>query len=164
MDKISGIIIFGPNGSGKTTLGRELARILGFKHIDQEAYAFYESAIPYTNPRPREECLDLMLADVEKYRVFVLTAVTGDFGDSFTQYYDLAVYLSAPLYNQHGERVFEGGDLYEGEQRFYERVASLPLERTDRFAQTLTCPVIRVDGTLDWRTNAAMIAERYRGL
>jgi len=33
-----GIIVFGANGSGKMTFGRELARILGFKHMDHEDY------------------------------------------------------------------------------------------------------------------------------
>lgn len=36
MDKPQGIIVFGANGAGKTTLGRELARILNFKHMDHE--------------------------------------------------------------------------------------------------------------------------------
>lgn len=31
-----GIIVFGANGSGKSTLGRELTRILNFKHMDEE--------------------------------------------------------------------------------------------------------------------------------
>lgn len=51
MSKPHGIIIFGANGSGKTTLGSELARILNFKHMAHEAYAFAESETPYTNKR-----------------------------------------------------------------------------------------------------------------
>ena len=47
MDKPRGIIVFGANGSGKTTLGRELARILTFKHMDREEYYFEKSEIPY---------------------------------------------------------------------------------------------------------------------
>jgi len=34
MDKPYGIIVFGANGVGKTTLARELACVLGFKHVD----------------------------------------------------------------------------------------------------------------------------------
>ena len=49
MNEPHGIIIFGANGSGKTTLGRELARILDFKHTDIEDYCFEQSEIPYTN-------------------------------------------------------------------------------------------------------------------
>jgi len=43
MCKPQGIIVFGANGSGKTTLGRELARILNFKHMDIEAMLAVEA-------------------------------------------------------------------------------------------------------------------------
>lgn len=175
MNKPHGIIVFGLNGSGKTTVGRELARILNFKHIDHEAYAFRESEIPYTNPRSHEECIELMLADIEKYGSFVLSAVTGDFGEIIPRFYTLAVYISAPLelrlervkkrsYDQHGERVLEGGDMYEKEQKFFDFVALRPLSRIEQWAETPTCPVIRIDGTLDWRTNAENLAEQFKNI
>ena len=170
-----GIIVFGANGSGKTTLGRELARVLNFKHMDHETYAFGESDIPYTNPRSNEECVELMLADIERYRSFVLSAVTGNFGDIILSYYKLAVYINAPLelrlerikqreYDRYGERVLEGGDMYESRLDFIEFVANRPLSRIDDWAKTLACPVIRFDGTEDWRANAVKIAERYRDI
>lgn len=62
MDKTHGIIIFGANGSGKTTLGRELAGLLGFRHMDIEDYYFEKSEIPYTVKRSRKDCLELMIA------------------------------------------------------------------------------------------------------
>ena len=93
MNAPHGIIVFGANGSGKTTIGRELAHILKFKHMDHEAYAFRESEIPYTDPRSNEECIELMFADIEKHRQFVLSAVTGDFGEIIPQFYRLAVYI-----------------------------------------------------------------------
>lgn len=172
MSKPQGIIVFGANGSGKTTLGRELARILNFKHMDIEDYCFEKSKIPYTVDRSREDCLNLMLADIEKHHSFVITAVTGDFGDVIPQFYELAVYISAPLglrmerikkraYEQHGERVLKGGDMYKQEQKFFDFAASRPLSIIEQWAKTLTCPIVRIDGTEDWRTNAANIAERY---
>lgn len=172
MSKPHGIIVFGANGSGKTTLGRELARILGFKHMDHEVYAFKESEIPYAEERSYEDCLNLMLTDIEKHGSFVLSAVTGDFADKIPQFYQLAVYISAPLdlrikrieqreYERHGERVRKGGDMYESRLRFIDLVASRSLSRIDQWVETLACPVIRVDGTEDWRINAANIAKRY---
>lgn len=80
MDKPQGIIVFGANGAGKTTLGRELARVLHFFHMDIEDYHFEKSEIPYTVERPREDCINLMLADIKRYGSFVLSACTGDFG------------------------------------------------------------------------------------
>ena len=172
MSRPHGIIVFGANASGKKTLGRELARILNYKFMDIIEYHFEKSEIPYTVERPREECLNLMLADIEKYRSFVLAALAGDFGDKIPQFYELAVYISAPLelrlerykkraYDQHGERVLEGGDMYEQTQKFYEFIALRSLSGIDKWAKTLTCPVIRIDGTLDPRANAANIAERF---
>ena len=167
-----GIIVFGANGGGKTALGRELARILNFKHMDIEDYHFVKSEIPYTVERSYEDCLNLMLADIEKHRFFVLTAVTGDFGDTIPQLYELAVYLSAPLelrleriknraYEQHGARILKGGDMYEQEQKFLDFAASRSVARIEEWAKTLTCPLIRIDGTVDLRINAAYVAEQF---
>jgi len=167
-NKYNGIIVFGANGSGKTTLGRELARILHYKHMDIETYYFKESEIPYTNPRSREDYVNLMLADIEKYRSFVISAADGDFGEKITSMYILAVYITAPLeirmerikrreYDKFGERVLEGGDMYEQQLDFRDFVASRSLEFIDKWAETLTCPVIRIDGTLDWKENAENI-------
>ena len=172
MIKPQGIIVFGANASGKKTVGCELARILNYKFMDIIDYHFEKSEIPYTVERPREECLNLMLADIEKYRSFVITAVTGNFGDIIPQYYELAVYVSAPLelrlerynkraFEQHGERVLKGGDMYEQTQKFYDFIASRSLSGIEQWAETLTCPVIHIDGTEDWRVNAANIAERF---
>lgn len=169
-----GIIVFGANGSGKTTLGSELARILNCKHMDHEAYAFRESEIPYTAPRSHEECIELMLADIKKHRQFVLSAVTGDFGEIIPQFYTLAVYISAPLelrlkrfeqreYKRHGERVLKGGDMYQSRIKFRDFIASRSLTRIEQWTKTLVCPIISVDGTLDWRTNARKIAELFCG-
>ncbi|MDL2232660.1 AAA family ATPase [Ruminococcaceae bacterium OttesenSCG-928-L11] len=175
MDNPCGIIVFGANGSGKTTLGAELARVLGFLHMDHEAYAFAESEIPYTAPRSRRECGERMLADIRLHRRFVLSAVTGDFGDAIARCYVLAVHLSAPLelrlkrydqreYRRHGARMLPGGDLYESRGEFREFIASRSLSHIEQWAGTLTCPVLRLDGTTDWRTNAAHIAEQFRRL
>lgn len=170
MNTPHGIIVFGPNGSGKTTLGRELARILNYKHMDIEDYYFEPSEIPYTAERSRKDCLNLMLADIEKYRSFVMTAVTGDFGDTIPLLYKLGVFISAPpelrlervkrrAYEQHGERVRKGGDMYDSQQRFFDFVAKRPLSKIKQWVKTLTCPVIRIDGTEDWRVNAEHIAK-----
>lgn len=175
MGDSQGIIVYGPNGSGKTTLGRELSRILGYRHMDIEDYFFEKSAIPYTVARSQEECRRLLLADMERYGSFVLTAVTGAFGPEITERYSLAVCLSAPAelrmerirqraYEQHGDRIREGGDMYEQEQKFLEFAATRPLWKIDQWAETLICPIIPVDGTADWRANAEKIAKHIRSL
>ena len=168
-----GIIVFGPNGAGKTTLGSELARVLGFKHMDIEDYYFEKSEIPFTVARSREDCLRLMLADIEKSRSFVITACIGDFGETIASMYNFAVYVTAPKelrmkrveqrgYDQYGDRVRAGGDMYEQQLRFRAWAAARDLSKIDAWAQTLACPVIRADGTRAVAENAAWIAEQYR--
>lgn len=167
-----GIIVFGANGSGKSTLGRELARVLNFKYMDIEDYHFIKSEIPYTVERSSEDCLNLMLADIEKYHSFVISAVTGDLGREILSMYELAVFMSAPLetriervkqraYEQHGKRVCKGGDMYEQQLKFVDFVASRSLSRIEQWAETLACPVIHVDGTKPISENAEWIAKQY---
>jgi Uridine kinase len=164
--KKQGIIIFGANGSGKTTLGRELARVLGFVHMDIEDYYFEQSEIPCTVKRSREDCLNLLLSDIEKYRAFVLSAVTGDFGDVISQYYNFAVFLSAPkqLRIERVKRrcVEKFGEMNEQSLEFVDFVSTRSLEFIEQWSDTLSCPVICVDGTIDWRANAEYIAEQYK--
>jgi uridine kinase len=172
MSSPHGIIIFGANGSGKTTLGRELANVLRFKHMDIEDYHFEKSEIPYTVERSNEDCLNLMLSDIKKHRAFVISAVTGDFGDTIPQLYKLAVFVSAPIelrikrieqreYEKHGERICKGGDMYEQHKKFADFVASRSLSRIDHWAAELSCPVLQVDGTKEISKNTELIVKKY---
>lgn len=92
-----GIIVYGPNGSGKSTIGRELAQLLNYKYMDIEDYHFIKSEIPYTKERSRDECINLMLNDIKKHEYFVISAVTGDFGDEIVSMYDFGIFITTPL-------------------------------------------------------------------
>ena len=165
-----GIAIVGANGSGKTTLGKHLADLLGYKHMDVEDYYFKDSAIPYANPRTREEVQELLLADIKKQGQFILSAVNCDFGDDINAMYDCVIYINAPLeirlnrvkqrsVNKFGSRVLEGGYMYEQEQNFFNFVVSRTMDKTDIWLQSIKCPVICIDGTEPIATNAKMIKE-----
>jgi len=175
MTEPCGIIVFGANGSGKSTIGSELARILNFKHMDIEEYCFKESEIPYTNARSHEEYIELMLADIERYRLFVVSAVIGDLCEKISSFYKLAVFLFASIEvrmkrieqrenNKFGNRVREGGDRHEQHLKFINFAASRDLTKIDAWKKTLTCPIINIDGEKDWRANAALISEYWRRL
>jgi len=168
-----GIVIFGANGAGKTTLGHALAQLLHYRHMDIEDYSFQESEIPYANPRTRGEAIGLMLADIAKHPFFVLSAVTGDFGVEITSMVRLAVYLTAPKeirmqrieqreQERFGDRIREGGDMHAQQSRFRAWAASRELAKIDAWAQTLACPVLRVDGTKNIAENAARIAKEFK--
>ena len=168
-----GIIIFGANESSKTTLRRELSRVLGIKRMDAEDYYFREAEIPYSDSRSKDEVIGLMLADIEKHRSSIISTCIGDLGDIIPQYYRLAVYIKAPyelrmarvkqrVLDRSGERVLEGGDMYEQEQKHFDFMANRPLSKIDQWAETLSCPIIHIDGTVDWRVSAQNIVERWR--
>lgn len=168
---LRGIIVFGANGSGKSTLGRELAHVLNFKYMDIEDYHFIKSEIPYTVERSHEDCLNLMLNDIEEHHSFVISSVTGDFCDEISSMYDLAIFMSAPLevrierikqraFKQYAERVCEGGDMYEQHTKFINFVTSRSLSRIEQWAKTLRCPVIHVDGTKSISENIEWIVEQ----
>ncbi len=165
------ILIFGLNGAGKTTLGRECARILQIPHLDIEDYAFLPSAIPYTVKRSKEECRELLLADLQKSPACVFTAVQGDFGTEFFSMFRLAFFLSAPLdvrlerireraCRQYGQRVISG-DMAGQQKEFLQFAASRPLEPVIKWGRSLRCPMICLDGTRLVSENALLIAEKY---
>jgi thymidylate kinase len=111
-----------------------------------------------------------MLADMKKYRNFVLSSVKGDFGEEIVRKFDLVVLIDAPKdlrmarivqreIDKFGGRVLPGGDMHEGQERFHAFAAARDEDYAERWTRTLTCPVIRVDGTRDWRETAAELAE-----
>lgn len=168
----NGIIVFGANGSGKTTLGCELAQVLKFKHIDVEDYYFERSDIFYQNPRAKDDVIDLMLADIKKYGSFVLSGVTGDYGEEIVSMYNLAVFLSAPIdlrmerikkraIDKHGERALLNGDLYENTEKFIEFARTRDLSKIDQWTNTLTCPIIHIDATKPISYNTRKIINTY---
>lgn len=168
----NGIVVFGANGCGKTTLGRELARKLNIKYLDVEDYCFEESEIPYSKPRSKSAAMERMLVDLEKCDSFVLSGVTGDYGDKISSMYRLGVFLSAPIairlervkrrsFEQHGVRVLAGGDMYEREQEFFEFVRTRNLSAIDEWVKTLTCPILPLDGTKAISENLELILQSY---
>jgi len=178
MDKPHGIIVFGASGAGSTTLGRELARLLNFEHYDTDDYSFEQTDPPYTKSRPLHERLALLRPLIKSN--FVLTGCIRDWDGAFDSILSLAVFVMTPTdirierlekreYNRNGERIKLEGDLYNLHQKFIEYVSKYDnggmeirsLASQEAWAKTQTCPVIRVDGTIDYRINAANIAKQF---
>lgn len=171
----NGILVFGANGCGKTTLGRELAKAINFRHMDVEDYYFEKSDVLYQNPRAKEDVIKLMLADMSKYGSFVLSAVTGDYGKEIISMYRLAVFLFAPIelrmdrirkraVDQHGDAALPNGELYENTEKFIEFAQAIDLSQIDRWAGTLSCPIIRLDATSPISQNTEKIIKTYQDL
>lgn len=155
---VNRIAIVGGNGSGKTTLGATFSKELNYKHMDIEDYYFENAEIPYSQSRTRKEVLHLMEQDVVKYPKFIISAVNADLGGKINSLYDCVIYLKVPLeirlkrvkqrsYDKFGDRVLEGGDMYEQEQEFFDSIVTKTLEKTDEWVKCIPCPIIYVDGT-----------------
>jgi len=174
-----GIIINGAAGTGKTTLGGELAKQLGFKHMDLDDYYFSRES-EFAGLRPRNEIIELLKADLEKHSRFVMSGTIGSIlWDFINPLLDLAVLLFVPTetrlervkaraYKRFGERALKGGDLYDNHQEFYDRTQqydtgfhSVSKERHEKWATEINCPVLRVDGTKPIYENIKWILGQY---
>lgn len=170
---MSGVIICGLNGSGKSTLGKELARLLNYKLIDVEDYYFVSNNLnyKYDDCRSKKEVRDLILKDISENENFVMTSVIGNYGDEIISKYTCAVMINIPLeislqrvkkrsYEQFGNRILLGGDLYEKEKHFLDMVALKSNEDIEKWVSTLDCPVIKVDGTKTISHNSKLIINK----
>ena len=171
----TGILVCGLNGSGKSTLGKVLADALGFKFIDNEDL-YFPKADPnymYATQRTQEEVEKLLMEEVRRYPDFVFAAVKGNYGEDIIPFYNYAVLIEVPRdvrlkrvrersYKKFGDRMLEGGDLYEREEAFFEFVGSRSEEYAEDWVKTLQCPIIRVDGTKPITENVTAIIEKIK--
>ena len=157
------IIVCGLNGAGKSTLGKALAEKLNYQFIDIEDIYF-----PKDNP---EEVKRILSNIISENNNFVLASVKGNFNKDIVSHFKYAVYIEAPKetrikrvyersYNKFGDRMLEGGDLYEKEKAFFDFVKSKDENTVEVWLSSISCPIIRVDGTLPIDNNAELIAEK----
>lgn len=156
----TGIVVCGLNGAGKSTLGRALADRLQFYFLDNEDLYFPKTdpAYVYASPRSREEVEHLLLCEVKAHENFVFASVKGDYGAAFYPFIQYVVWIDVPKdiriqrvrnrsFQKFGKRMLPGGDLYEREESFFDLVESRAENTVEAWIQSLTCPVIRLDGT-----------------
>ena len=167
------IIVCGLNGAGKSTLGKALAEKLNYQFIDIEDIYFPKDnpEYMYLNPRPFEEVERILSNTISENNNFVLASVKGNFNKDIVSHFKYAVYIEAPKetrikrvyersYNKFGDRMLEGGDLYEKEKAFFDFVKSKDENTVEIWLPSISCPIIRVDGTLPIDNNAELIAEK----
>ena len=172
------ILISGAPGAGKTTIGKELARKLNYKHIEIDDYNWrLDAEVPYTIARPIEESHEHLLNDIVKSPQLVVSGSMWIGRERFTPFFDLAIFINAPAeirvdrlrsrqLSLHKERVLEGGDMYEGNNRFLESAASYDMNyrktQHDLWKSEMSCPVIYADGTesisdiVEWMTKQCL--------
>ena len=171
----TGIVICGLNGAGKSTLGKALAKRLNLHFIDNEDLYFPKTGADdrYACARTREEVERLLLMEINAHQDFVFACVKGDYGEEIRPFIRQAIVLDTPKdvrmqrvrdrsFEKFGERMLPGGDLHEREEAFFDLVQSRTEDMVETWLRTLSCPVLRVDGTRTVEENVRLIVERLR--
>lgn len=169
----TGIVVCGLNGAGKSTLGRALAEQLGCHFIDIEDLYFPKTSPDYlyADPRSNEEVTALLRQETERHPQFVLAAVRANYDPALYARFRCAVFLEVPKavrlervrtrsYQKFGERMRPGGDLYEREEAFFRFCEDREDSIVTDWLQTLSCPILRVDGTRPVEETAALLASQ----
>ncbi len=82
--------------------------------------------------------------------------------------YALVIYLEVPLdvritrirqrvIDKFGDRVLQGGDMYEQEEKFFVFAEKRHPDKIENWLKTLSCKVIRLDGTKPIQENVELI-------
>ena len=177
-----GILIFGSAGSGKTTLGRLTAEELGYPYYDIDDYIWRaDTPVPFTQMYSREEKIRRLMEALTQHEHFVTAGSMDSFNAPFVPMFDLAVLLTCDWEVRHrrldqreyaafGNRIRKGGDMYEGHLRFldiarrYDTDGSPSLAFHSRWADTLPCKVLRLNGADAPSQNTAAIVRAYRAV
>ena len=171
----TGIIVCGLNGAGKSTLGKALADKLHFHFIDNEDLYFPKTDPDniFASPRSREEVEKLLFHEITIHEDFVFASVKGDYGEAVYPFFRYAVLIEVPRdirlervrnrsFQKFGDRMMSGGDLHEQEERFFALVESRAENTVEEWIRSLSCPVIRVDGTRPVEESINFIIEQMR--
>ena len=171
-----GILICGLNGAGKSTLGRALADRLGYVFIDNEDLYFPKTdpAYAFSGSRTKEEVVRLLEEKISRSSRFIFAAVKGDYGDNLISALDHIVLIDVPKetrsrrvrdrsFSRYGKRILPGGDLYDRETAWFSLTDSRPDDYVTAWLDTVSCPVIRIDGTRPVEENIAYLVSILKG-
>ncbi len=160
------IHIFGASGSGTTTLAKAISERFGYVHMDTDDYFWMPTDPMFILKRDKAKRVRLMREDVEKYKNVVISGSLCDWGDALIPLFDLVIRVETDTptrlarlkereYRRFGERIREGGDMYEEHKAFLEWASQYdtapPTMRSkakhDLWQETLLCPLLTVSGT-----------------
>ena len=175
----TGIMIIGPSGSGKTTLGKLVADELGYPYFDVDDYIWRkDTEEPYTVMYSREEKIEGLKTAVSPYEHFVMAGSMSSFHYAFDNMFEMMVLLYVEpdirvkrvhdrAIERFGNRVLEGGDMYENHMKFleynrkYESDGSPNLKEQKEWMNSLSCIKMELDGTRNLDLNVKTVVEKW---
>ncbi|RDW58840.1 hypothetical protein BP6252_13316 [Coleophoma cylindrospora] len=131
--RASRIHITGASGSGVSTLGTNLASALSVPVFDVDNYYWIPTNPPYTTKRPIPERISLLRPSLahaqEENGGWVLSGSIGTWGEEFMEDIEHVIFVDTTTevrmkrlrereFMNHGERIQEGGDMYEESIKF----------------------------------------------
>lgn len=177
----TGIMITGSSGAGKTTLGKLVAKKLGYTFVDIDEYIWRkDTKVPFSVMYSKAEKIDRIMEAISTCDHFVMAGSMNSFHEHFDPFFEMVVYLHADaqirMKRVHereldcfGERILEGGDMYEEHQKFLNDIAgydvgigSCTFQQHEFWIKTLKCKVLRLDGVHTLEDNLKIILEVYR--
>lgn len=164
------ILICGLNGVGKSTIGKKLAEYLSYQFIDNEDLYFpkEDKSYEFTNPRSKEEVINMLNKEIDKNKNFVFSAVRGDYGEKLLSQLDYIFIVEVPReirlkrvrnrsFSKFGKRILDGGDLAQKENDWFAFVDSRPEDYVTKWLETINRTSIHIDGTRSIEENVKLI-------
>ncbi len=178
MERKNIILVCGLNGVGKSTFANALAKELRYRFVDIENVYFSKQDnpnYPYEKSRSYDEVVSILDDITGKEENIVLASVTGHFGDAFISRIRCAICIEVPRairlqrvrdrsYKLFGERCCEGGEFYAQTKSFQAFCESRDEQLVDKWLSNISCPIIRVDGTLPTDESVFIISKRLSEL
>ena len=176
-----GIMITGPSGAGKTTLGEIVAKKLGYPFVDIDDYIWRkDTELPFSAMYPKAEKISRLMEAISGCEHFVMAGSMDSFHEHFDPFFELVVLLHTDVQIRvervhrreqgwFGERIAEGGDMYENHQKFLKDISGYDLgfggctlQQHEAWLQSLNCKVMRLDGADAPEKNLQRILEVYQ--
>ncbi len=177
----TGIMIMGSSGAGKTTLGKLVAKELGYTFVDIDDYIWRkDTEIPFSAMYSKAEKISRLMAAISQCEHFVMAGSMNSFHKHFDPFFELVVHLHADAqlrinrvhkreFEWFGERILEGGDLYEEHQKYLNDIAGYDfgigkstLQQHEQWLKSLDCKVIKLDGASALEENLNKIIQAYQ--
>ena len=133
----------------------------------------YLGDLPYSVPHSREEVEACILKEISLHPRYLLTGVTINYHEEILSTIKYVFWLRTDTNERvhrvkdreekrWGSRVLEGGDMFEQQLLFRNRIASLTEEKVADSIGKTGFSVIQLDGTLPVQKNVEIIIERLK--